>query len=187
VRRALTRDIERLKSLPMLDVPGLSLTLDRLVASVDALPLAFDERIERPAAVKAAKPAPVAVEESAFARLGGEIWRELRQLVVVRRIDTPEPPLIAAAAGLVSAREPEAAAAQCAPLAADARRGRLPRGPARGAGLDPALFRCARQGLAGRAGAAQATLLRLGQLRAAEHRRQPRGGARLQVARERTN
>jgi len=95
VRRALTRDIERLKSLPMLDVPGLSLTLDRLVASVDALPLAFDERIERPAAVKAAKPAPVAVEESAFARLGGEIWRELRQLVVVRRIDTPEPPLIA--------------------------------------------------------------------------------------------
>src|SRR6188508_1680517 len=46
VRRALTRDIERLKSLPMLDVPGLSLTLDRLVASVDALPLAFDERVE---------------------------------------------------------------------------------------------------------------------------------------------
>jgi uroporphyrin-3 C-methyltransferase len=95
VRRALTRDVERLKSLPMLDVPGLSLTLDRLVASVDALPLAFDERIERPAPAKAAKPAPAAAEENAFARLGGEIWRELRQLVVVRRIDTPEPPLIA--------------------------------------------------------------------------------------------
>lgn len=95
VRRALTRDVERLKSLPMLDVPGLSLTLDRLVASVDALPLAFDERIERPAPAKAAKPAPAPAEESALARLGGEIWRELRQLVVVRRIDAPEPPLIA--------------------------------------------------------------------------------------------
>jgi uroporphyrin-3 C-methyltransferase len=62
---------------------------------VDALPLAFDERIERPAPAKTAKPAPAAAEENAFARLGGEIWRELRQLVVVRRIDTPEPPLIA--------------------------------------------------------------------------------------------
>jgi uroporphyrin-3 C-methyltransferase len=105
VRRALTRDIDRLKSLPALDLPGLSLTLDRLVASVDALPLAFDERVERPAAAKAGKAAPgtaasgaatppAAAEEGYFERLGSEIWRELRQLVVVRRIDTPEPPLL---------------------------------------------------------------------------------------------
>jgi uroporphyrin-3 C-methyltransferase len=97
VRRALTRDIERLKSLPALDVPGLSLTLDRLVASVDALPLAFDERVERPAPAKAGKgasQAAPAAEEGYFERLGSEIWRELRQLVVVRRIDTPEPPLL---------------------------------------------------------------------------------------------
>src|SRR5688572_4480836 len=99
VRRALTRDIDRLKSLPTLDVPGLSLALDRLVASVDALPLAFEERVERQALAKTAKPgapAPAAEEkESALTRLGVEIWRELRQLVVVRRIDAPEPPLIA--------------------------------------------------------------------------------------------
>ena len=94
VRRALTRDIDRLKSLPALDVPGLSLTLDRLVASVDALPLAFDERVERPAPAKAAKGAPAAAEEGTLERLGGEVWRELRQLVVVRRIDAPEPPLL---------------------------------------------------------------------------------------------
>jgi len=90
VRRALTRDIERLKALPALDLPGLSLALDRLASSVDALPLAFDERAERPAAGKAAK----APEEGYFERLGGEIWRELRQLVVVRRVDVPEPPLV---------------------------------------------------------------------------------------------
>ena len=93
VRRALTRDIDRLKSLPVLDVPGLSLALDRLVSSVDALPLAFDERVERPASGKAAKAAPQP-EENVFARLGGEIWKELRQLVVVRRVDAPEPPLL---------------------------------------------------------------------------------------------
>jgi uroporphyrin-3 C-methyltransferase len=84
VRRALTRDIDRLKSLPALDVPGLSL---------DALPLAFDEHVERPAAAKAAKSAPGA-EQNFFARLGGEVWQELRQLVVVRKVEAPEPPLL---------------------------------------------------------------------------------------------
>ncbi len=93
VRRALTRDIDRLKSLPALDVPGLSLTIDRLIASVDALPLAFDERAERPGSAKAAKPAPAA-EENVFARLGAEVWKELRQLVVVRKVEGPEPPLL---------------------------------------------------------------------------------------------
>lgn len=93
LRRALARDIERLKSLPALDVPGLSLAIDRLVASVDAMPLAFDERIERAAAGKAAKAAPQA-EDGFFARLGGEVWKELRQLVVVRRVEAPEPPLL---------------------------------------------------------------------------------------------
>jgi uroporphyrin-III C-methyltransferase len=93
VRRALVRDIDRLKSLPVLDVPGLSLTIDRVVASVDALPLAFDERIERSASGKAAKAAPER-EEGFFVRLGGEVWKELRQLVVVRKVESPEPPLL---------------------------------------------------------------------------------------------
>ena len=72
---------------------------------MDALPLAFDERVERPAAAKSGKaapagaagtaaPAPVPAEAGYFERLGSEIWRELRQLVVVRRIDSPEPPLL---------------------------------------------------------------------------------------------
>ena len=92
VRRALARDIERLKSLPALDVPGLSLGLDRLVAAVDSLPLAFDERADRSPSAKAVNPAPAA--EGFFTRLGGEVWRELRQLVVVRKVESPEPPLV---------------------------------------------------------------------------------------------
>jgi uroporphyrin-3 C-methyltransferase len=93
VRRALTRDIDRLKSLPALDVPGLSLAIDRLIASVDAMPLAFDERVERAASAKAAKPG-TPVEESFLVRLGREVWQELRQLVVVRKLEAPEPPLL---------------------------------------------------------------------------------------------
>jgi len=93
LRRALTRDIDRLKSLPVLDLPGMSLRLDGLVAAVDGLPLAYEERVGREpgAATKAAKPAPV---EGAVERLGAELWRELRQLVVVRKIEGQEPPLV---------------------------------------------------------------------------------------------
>jgi uroporphyrin-III C-methyltransferase len=93
VRRALARDIERLKSLPVLDLPGMSLRLDGLVAAVDTLPLAYEERAggDPAAAAKTAKPP---AEEGKFERLGAEIWRELRQLVVVRKTEGQEPPLV---------------------------------------------------------------------------------------------
>jgi uroporphyrin-III C-methyltransferase len=90
VRRALARDIERLKSLPTVDFTGMSMKLDGLVAQVDALPLAYDERAERAAAAKEAK----AVDAGFWSRLGSEVWSELRQLVVVRQMSVPEPPLL---------------------------------------------------------------------------------------------
>src|SRR5712692_7618746 len=91
VRRALARDIERLRVLPAIDLPAMSMRLDSLVAAVDALPLAFDERAER----VPVKEAPPGGERGVVARLGAEVWNELRQLVVVRRVDAPEPPLLA--------------------------------------------------------------------------------------------
>ncbi len=91
IRRALARDIERLKAVPALDLPGMSMRLDALVAQVDALPLAFDERGARAQPDKA--PAD-AGERGFWSRLGSEVWAELRQLVVVRRVDNPEPPLL---------------------------------------------------------------------------------------------
>jgi uroporphyrin-III C-methyltransferase len=91
IRRALARDIDRLKALPVIDFPGMSLRIDTLVASVDALPLAFDERAER---AVAAKEAAAAVERGFWPRLGAEIWSEVKQLVVVRQMNAPEPPLL---------------------------------------------------------------------------------------------
>jgi len=90
VRRALARDIERLRSLPAIDLPGMSVRLDGLVAAVDSLPLAFDERAER----VPVKEVQAGGERGVLARLGAEVWNELRQLVVVRRSSTPEPPLL---------------------------------------------------------------------------------------------
>ena len=90
IRRALARDIDRLKALPAVDLASTSSRIDGLVASVDALPLAFDER-ER---VTPAKEAAGAAERSYLSRLAGEVWGEVKQLVVVRRIDKTEPPLL---------------------------------------------------------------------------------------------
>ena len=52
IRRALARDIERLKALPVLDIAAMSARIDSLVGAVDSMPLAFDERLEKTAAVK---------------------------------------------------------------------------------------------------------------------------------------
>jgi uroporphyrinogen III methyltransferase / synthase len=91
IRRALANDIERLKSVPTLDIPAISMRIDSLAAQVDALPLAFDERGERNAA---AAEAPAGEDPGFWSRLSGEVWKELRQLIVVRQLDKPEPPLL---------------------------------------------------------------------------------------------
>ena len=91
IKRALARDIERLKGLPAIDLPAMTMRLDSLIAGVDTLPLAFEERGERPAA---AKDAAGAAERGFWSRLGAEVWGELRQLVVVRQMNAPEPPLL---------------------------------------------------------------------------------------------
>jgi uroporphyrin-3 C-methyltransferase len=91
IRRALAHDIERLTAVPELDLVGLSLRIDALAAAADDLPLAFDQR----AAPAPAGAAATGAESGGFvARLGAQVWRELRQLVVLRKVDSPEPPLL---------------------------------------------------------------------------------------------
>jgi uncharacterized protein HemX len=91
VRRALARDIERLKALPAVDLPALTRQLDALAVGVDALPLAFEGRVER----APVKPAPPAAQPDWLGEFSAGLWAELKQLVVVRRVDAPEPPLLA--------------------------------------------------------------------------------------------
>jgi uroporphyrin-3 C-methyltransferase len=91
VKRALVRDIERLKAAPAIDLPAMTARLDSVVASVDALPSAFAPGGARPAS---AKDEPAAPERSLGMRLAAEMWSGLRELVVVRRMDGPEPSLL---------------------------------------------------------------------------------------------
>src|SRR6476620_2902691 len=91
IRRALARDIDRLKTVPTLDLAGMSMRIDNLAAQVDTLPLAFDERAE---SNPPAKEAAAAGERGFWSRLSAEVWNELRQLVVVRQVGNAEPPLL---------------------------------------------------------------------------------------------
>lgn len=91
VRRALGRDIERLKVQPVADIVGMGARLDAVLAAIDTLPLALDGRLERKAAAAAL---PEAAGESYLARFGAGLWRDLKELVIVRRVDAPEAPLL---------------------------------------------------------------------------------------------
>ena len=104
VRRALQKDIERLKNLPFIDTSGLAIRLDAVIASADTLPLLFDERTPASAA-RATPPAPAgavprdgqdkkAAEPSAWSRLRDDAWEQFRQLIRIRDIGDADPVLL---------------------------------------------------------------------------------------------
>ena len=108
VRRALQKDLERLKNLPFIDTSGLAIRLDTVISSIDTLPLVFDERL--PAQRSGAANAPpgkaegkdgttVAAaaakgEPSAWRRLRDEAWEQFKQLVRIRDIGDADAALL---------------------------------------------------------------------------------------------
>lgn len=121
LRKLLNRDIERLKALPGADVPGIAMKLNEILDAVPNLPLAYEQRPAPTEAEKPPKPgsaessikppastttpaAPAAEPAKAFdwQALGeawlADLWREVRQLVRIERIDRADP-------GLLSPRE----------------------------------------------------------------------------------
>ena len=94
VRKAVARDIERLRNVPSIDVTEVSLKLDGLIAAVDTLPLAFDERTAE--AARSGKLAPRTDAQAGFlVRFSAEVWGELKSLIRIRSVEGPEAPLLA--------------------------------------------------------------------------------------------
>jgi len=88
LRRALARDLDRLRSLPYLDVPAIVSRLDQALSQVDALPLARDERLF---------PQPAAADPGAtpaWRRALADLWRELRSLVKIEVSERPPAELV---------------------------------------------------------------------------------------------
>lgn len=94
LRRMIARDIERLKVAPTVDIAGMAVKLDQIAAGVDSWPLLSDAR-----AASAAAPAPT--PETVAPSPGTSWWErwierlqaelgEYRDLVVLRRVETPE-------------------------------------------------------------------------------------------------
>jgi uroporphyrin-3 C-methyltransferase len=96
LRRLISRDIAQLKALPIADLSGLTLKIDSVVAAIDTLPLAFERRPGRETSAKLVAPtAPMIPEAGLLVRLGQELWRELRSLVRIERMDPGAPALLA--------------------------------------------------------------------------------------------
>jgi len=90
LRRALSRDMDRLKAVPYVDVAGMSLKLDQALAAVDTLPLAMDERLP-PAAPDIDVASP---DEPRWRRMLREMWNDVRQLIRIEVTDRPAAPLV---------------------------------------------------------------------------------------------
>ncbi len=86
LRRAVARDMERLKAVPFVDVVGISARLDNLIAAVAALPLAA-----APVQIDEGGRGSAAAEEpGALRRLWQDMWNSLRDLIRIRDLGTPE-------------------------------------------------------------------------------------------------
>lgn len=94
LRKVLNRDLDRLRALPQIDMPGMNLRLENVIALVDTLPLAIDARPRAESRRKNAEAAGLSNPDF-WQRLGSEFWDELRGLVRIQRFDRDEPALLA--------------------------------------------------------------------------------------------
>ncbi len=106
VRRAIARDLDRVRAAAVADLPTLGIKLDEAVRLVDELPLVSvaEPRRQAPAAAAArARPASEAAEgapwlrgwNDAWSAATDRVWSEVKSLVRVTRIDHPEAMLVA--------------------------------------------------------------------------------------------
>jgi uroporphyrin-3 C-methyltransferase/uroporphyrinogen III methyltransferase/synthase len=108
IRRAITRDIDKLKALPSVDQAGIALRLDNVISQIDMLPLLSDEKPVEPLAPGRAaaagggankaktplgpEPAPSLGQRvtQTWRNWSHEMWDDIRQLIRVRTVDTPD-------------------------------------------------------------------------------------------------
>lgn len=89
LRKAIGKDIERLRLAPLVDIPGLALKLDGLIELADNLPLIPGA----PTPTKTKEPKKAA-EPGWWQRFANEAWSDFTNLVRVQNLAKPELPLL---------------------------------------------------------------------------------------------
>jgi uroporphyrin-3 C-methyltransferase len=92
LRKAIARDIDKLQRAPNLDVTGMTLRIDRIVAGIDTLPLLVDGQAQAGDAHAAVK---LDAARPWWSRWARGAWDEIKQLVRVERLDANDPQLLA--------------------------------------------------------------------------------------------
>lgn len=90
LRKAIGQDMDKLRVLPNVDIAGVNFQLDALMATVDELPLVYQQRTSSEAVAQAAPPK----DETAWQKLLREIWQEAKQLVRIEDTGKAEIPLL---------------------------------------------------------------------------------------------
>jgi uroporphyrin-3 C-methyltransferase len=90
LRKAVTKDLERLGALPLADSPGISLRLEQVLLAIDKLPLAAYGRPP-----EKAEKAEVGEVLPWWQRGAAEIWQEIKGLIRIQRFDREEVALLA--------------------------------------------------------------------------------------------
>ncbi len=90
LRKTIARDMDKLRALPNVDVPGINLRLDNLTAEVDSLPLSQDTRLPPETRITT----PVTPMESGWQKLLHEIWDDAKHLVRIENTQKQEMPLL---------------------------------------------------------------------------------------------
>jgi uroporphyrin-3 C-methyltransferase len=95
LRKAVAQDLQRLKATPSVDIAGIGLRIENIVASVDGMGLAYESRPSAPSRAPAQKVVEAPAGETWWQRSLREFWAEVRSLVRIERLDRPDPVLLA--------------------------------------------------------------------------------------------
>jgi uroporphyrin-III C-methyltransferase len=90
LRKAINLDMDKLRTLPNIDITGINLQLNNLMAAVDEVPLIYQQRVANEAIAQAVPPK----NETAWQKLLREIWQEVKQLVRIENTGKDEVPLL---------------------------------------------------------------------------------------------
>ena len=95
LRQAIGRDMDKLRALHEVDIAGINLQLNDLIAVVDQMPLAYQQRAANEAVPpKSEEHLAGHPDETTWQQLLREIWQELEKLVRIENTDKAEIPLL---------------------------------------------------------------------------------------------